>query len=177
MAVDHVKSTPITNLDAIPAVQNTAGEGGPAPLKTIDGFAVVIASGSVGATYQLVRVPSNCKVKAVVFESEAQGAGKFNLGVYYATNGEGGQPTSLLVAAAINANLFATDIDTTSAISPTNEVNQSGNYTLDKRTQPLWQAAGLSTDPGGYFDIVATVHTTAVTTGTGRIGLKVEYTD
>lgn len=177
MAVDHVKSTFITNLDATPAVQNTAGEGGPAPVKDVDGWATVIASGSVGATYQLARVPSNCKVKSITFESEAQAAGKFNLGVYYATNGEGGQPTSLLVAAAINANLFATDIDTTSAISPTNETNQSGNYTLDKRTQPLWQAAGLSSDPGGFFDIVATVHTTAVTTGTGKMGLRVSYTD
>jgi hypothetical protein len=177
MAVDHVKSAPIINLDASPSVQNTAGEGGPAPMKTVDGFAVVIASGSVGATYQFARVPSNAKIKSVVFESEAQAQGKFNLGVYYATNGEGGQPTALLVANAINANLFATDIDTTSAIAPTNETNQSGNYTLDKRTQPLWQAAGLSSDPGGYFDIVATVHTTVVTTGTGRMGIRVEYTD
>lgn len=177
MAVDHVKSTYITNADASPAIRNTAGEGGPAPLKQVDGWATVIASGSVGATYQLVRVPSNCKVKSVVFESEAQGAGKFNLGVYYATDGEGGQPTALLVANTINANLFATDIDCASAVTPTEEVAQSAVYTLDKRTQPLWQAAGLSTDPGGYFDIVATVHTTAVTTGTGKIGAKVTYTD
>lgn len=177
MAVDHVKSTFITNLDASPAVANTAGEGGPAPLKQVDGWATVIASGSVGATYQLARVPSNCKIKAVDFEWEAQGAGKFNLGVYYATDGEGGKPTALLVAAAINANLFATDIDTTSAGGPTNETSQSGNYTLDKRTLPLWNAAGLTSDPGGYFDIVATVHTTAVTTGTGKIGAKVTYTD
>jgi len=177
MAVDHVKSTFITNLDASPAVINTAGEGGPAPVKDVDGWATVIASGSVGATYQLARVPSNAKIKSITWESEAQGAGKFNLGVYYATDGEGGRPTSLLVANTINANLFATDIDTTSAITPVNYVNQSTNYTLDKRTQPLWQAAGLSSDPGGYFDIVATVHTTAVTTGTGKIGIRVSYTD
>jgi hypothetical protein len=177
MAVDHVKSTFITNLDASPSVQNTAGEGGPAPVKDVDGWATVIASGSVGATYQLARVPSNAKIKSITWESEAQGAGKFSLGVYYATDGEGGRPTALLVANTINQNLFATDIDTTSAITPVNYTNQSTNYTLDKRTQPLWQAAGLSADPGGMLDIVATVHTTAVTTGTGKIGIRVSYTD
>lgn len=177
MAVDHVKSTFITNLDATPSVQNTAGEGGPAPIKDVDGWATVIAAGSVGATYQLARVPSNSKIKSLTFESEAQAAGKFNIGVYYATDGEGRQPLALLAANAINANLFVTDIDTTSAVTPTNVTNQSGLYTLDKRTQPLWQAAGLSTDPGGFFDIVATVHTTAVTTGTGKMGVRVSYTD
>lgn len=176
MAVDHVKSTPITNLDASPAVANTAGEGAPYSTKQIDGYATVIASGSVGATYQLVRVPSNCKVKAVFLESEAQAAGKFDIGVFYATDGEGGQPTSLLVAAAISAALFASAVDCAAAVA-TDVTNESGTYTLDKRSQPLWQAAGLSADPGGWFDIVASVITTAVTTGTGKIGLRVSYAE
>jgi hypothetical protein len=176
MAVDHVKSTSITNLDAVPAVANTAGEGGPAPIKQVDGYATVLASGSVGATYQIVRVPSNAKVKNVFLESEAQAAGAFDIGVYYATDGEGGRPTGLLVAAAISAALFASAVDCSAAVA-TDVTNESGTYTLDKRTQPLWQAAGLSADPGGFFDIVATVKTTAVTTGTGKLGLRVSYTD
>src|SRR4051812_25026123 len=117
MAVDHVKSTFITNLDASPSVANTAGEGGPALLKTIDGYATAVASSSVGATYQLVRIPSNAKVKNITFESEAQTAGKFDLGVFYATDGEGKQPTALLVAAAISAALFASAIDCASAVT------------------------------------------------------------
>jgi hypothetical protein len=112
----------------------------------------------------------------VFLESEAQAAGAFNVGVYYATDGEGGRPTSLLVAAAISAALFASAVDCSGAVA-TDITNESGTYTLDKRTQPLWQAAGLASDPGGYFDIVATVNTTAVTTGTGKIGLRVSYTD
>lgn len=176
MAVDHVKTTVITNLDASPAVIATAGEGAPAPLRYVDGFATVLASGSVGATYQLCRVPSNAKIKSVYLESEAQTAGKFDIGVFYATDGEGGRTTSLLVAAAISAALFASAVDCAAAVS-TDVTNESGTYTLDKRIQPLWQAAGLSTDPGGYFDIVASVITTAVTTGTGKIGLRVSYTD
>lgn len=177
MAVDHVKSSFITNLDATPAVSNTAGEGAAALLKTIEGSAIAVASSSIGATYQLVRVASNCKIKAIVFESAAQGAGQFDLGVYYATDGVGGEPTTLLVANAISAALFAHDIDCSSAVSITNETNQSGTYTIDKRTQPLWQAAGLTSDPGGYFDIVATVNNAAVTTGTGRFGVHVTFVD
>jgi hypothetical protein len=177
MAVDHVKSTVITNLDATPAVRATAGEGGPAPYKTVDGYATAVASSSAGATYQLVRVPSNAKIKSVVFESEAQGAGAFDIGVYYATDGEGGQPTSLLLAATINAALFGAAISCASAVLPTEQAGAGTGYTLDKRSQPLWQAAGLSTDPGGFFDICAVVKTTAVTTGTGKLGIRVGYTD
>jgi hypothetical protein len=177
MAVDHVKSTPITNLDASPAVQNTAGEGAAAPAKTIDGYVTAVASSSVGATYQIVRVPSNAKMKSLIFESEAQTAGKFDVGLFYATDGEGGRPTALLVADAIDADFFASAIDCASAVVPTEIINESGNNTLDKRTKPLWQAAGLSADPGGYFDIVASVITTAVTTGTGKLGLRATYTD
>jgi hypothetical protein len=81
------------------------------------------------------------------------------------------------VSAAIDADFFATAIDCASAVVPTEVVNESGTNTLDKRNQPLWQAAGLTTDPGGYFDIVASVITTAVTTGTGKFGISVKFTD
>lgn len=177
MAVDHVKSTPITNLDASPAVQVTAGEGGPAPLKSISsGNVVGVASSSQNATYQFVRVPSNAKVKQIFFESAAQAGGTIDIGVYYATDGIGGKPTSLLAANAIDQDLFATAVALTALSQPTNVVNESGNFGPDKQNQPLWQAAGLSADPGGNFDIVGTVNG-AITTGTGAMGMTVNYTD
>lgn len=175
MAVDHVKSTPITNLDATPAVQNSTGEGAPGVLRNLEGSAVAIVSGSADATYQLVRLPTNAKVKSIRFESAAQGAGKFDLGVYYSSDGRFGRPTTLLAAAAVDQDFFATDIDCASAVVITNVTNESGTNTIDKRNQPLWQAVGLTSDPGGDFDIVATVHTTAITTGTGRLGISVDY--
>lgn len=177
MAVDHVKSSFITNADASPAVANTAGAGADGRLKEVSGSATAVASSSADATYQLVRVKSNCKIKSIIFESAAQGAGKFDLGLYYATDGQGKKPTALLAADAIDQDFFATVIDCASAVTPTEVVNESGSYTIDKRTQPLWQAVGLTADPGGSFDIVATVKTTAVTTGTGLFGISVRYTD
>lgn len=173
----HLKSTAITNLDATPAVQSTTGEGAAGFMKTIDGYVVVPASDTTASTYQLVRVPTNAKVKSVRFESEAQGAGKVDLGVYYSTSTIDGTAAANqgLVVPGVGINLFATDIDCASAVAPTQEINQSGNYTLDLRDSPLWKAAGLTTDPGGMFDVVATVHTTAMTTGTGRLGVQVDY--
>ena len=176
MAVDHVKSTVVTNLDASPSVANTAGEGGPANLHSVSGYATAVASSSVDATYQLVRVPSNCKIKAINFESAAQTAGTFDIGVYYATDGEGKRPTALLAAAAISQAFFASAVVCSSAVVVTDVTNESGSYTIDKRVQPLWQALALTADPGGFLDIVATVVTTAVTTGTGVLGIRVEYT-
>jgi hypothetical protein len=177
MAVDHVKSTFISNLDASPRVENTAGEGGPSTLRSVDGWNTAVASSSADATYQFCRIPSNCKVKNITFESEAQGAGKLDVGLYYATDGEGGQAVALLAAAAIDQDFFASIVDCASAVTPTDITNESGTYTLDKRTQPIWQAVGLTSDPGGYFDVVGTVKTTAVTTGTGKWGLRVAYAD
>ena len=177
MAVDHVKSTPVTNSDASPAVANTAGEGGSAPLKCISsGSVVAVASSSTDATYQFCRVPSSAKIKAIFFESGAQAAGTMDIGVYYATDGVIGKPAALLAAAAIDQDFFASLVALTSLSQPTNVINESATNTPAKQNQPLWQALGLTSDPGGNFDIVGTV-VTAITTGTGVMGMTVFYTD
>lgn len=172
MAVDHVKSTYVTNLDA--GTANTSGRGAPGPMREVSAWATAVTSSSVASTYQLCRLPSNCKVKSIMFESAAQTAGAFDLGVYYATDGTGNKPTSLVAADAVNQTLFATAINCATAVTIQEVVNESTVYTIDKRNQPLWQAAGLSSDPGGFFDLVATV-TTQVTTGAGTFGVSVRF--
>lgn len=177
MAVDHVKSTTVTNADAVPAVANTAGEGGPAPAKVVSSGSVVgVLNSSIDATYQFCRVPSNCKISSIWFESQAQTAGVVDIGVYYATDGLIGKPTALLAANAIDQDFFASLVSVVALSQPTNVVNESGTNTPAKRVQPLWQALGLTSDPGGNFDICATV-TTAFTTATGQMGMTVFYTD
>ena len=178
MAVDHVKSAGITNSDAIPAVKNTAGKEGKGYLVNVTGYSTAVASSSADATYQLVRVPAEAKIKNIVFDSEAQTAGKFDLGVYYATDPQSvaaGHASALLAADAIDQDFFATVIDCASAVARTDVTNESTSYTHDKREMPLWQAIGLTTNPGCNLDIVATVKTTAVTTGTGKFGISVDY--
>lgn len=175
MATSALKDISIQNLDSTPVIPNTAGEGSGQKLISVNGFCTANAADAAGSTYKFARVPSTVKVKELWFESEAQGAGKVQLGVYYSDSAVDGTPASLQGTVA-KVDLFATDIDCTSAVSA-NEVNQNGNYPLSQRNNPLWKAAGLSADPGGFFDIVATVHTTAVTTGTGRLGVTVAYAE
>src|SRR5262245_21925014 len=176
MAIEHLKSTFVTNADATPAVANTAAEGGPGVTKVIEGSVVISAAATIDSTYQLCRVPSNCKVKKIFLETATQAAGAGDLGLYFATDGQGGRPTSLLASQAIDQDFFASAVTLTTLTSSNEVTNESGTYTIDKRTQPLWQAVGLTVDPGGNFDICLTI-TTNVTTGTGRLGIEVMYTD
>lgn len=177
MAIDHVKSATITNADSNPAVANTMGEGAGAVLKEITGIATGVAASSIDATYQMVRVPSNCKIKRLFFQTQTQAAGAADVGLYFATDGQGGRPLALLAAAAIDQDFFAQalSLTTTTIQDATNNPIGSANNP-SKRNQPLWQAAGLTSDPGGFFDICLTV-TTAITTGTGIMTLSALYTD
>ena len=174
MAVEHVKTTSITNWDAVPAVSATAGQGGPGYVQEVSGYVTVPASASADSTFRLVRVPSDCVVKSVVISSEAQGAGTVDVGVYYPTSGKTG--VADLVANAIDQDFFATVVDLASALAPTDVTFEAGAGNLRSEINtPLWQALGLSSDPGGFFDVVATVKTTAITTGTGVLAGSVRF--
>lgn len=174
MAVETVKTTSITNLDATPPVANATGDGAPGMLRNVGDHLTVSASASITSKYLMCRIPSNAKVKAVWFESQAQGAGKFDLGVYYSTSTRDGT-TADNNGDVIDADFFASAIDVASAVAASNVVGESGQYTVDERNKPLWEALGLTSDPGGMFDIVATCVTTDVTTGTGKMRVDVDY--
>jgi len=189
MAVVNVKSNTVINLDATPIVPNAAGEGAPGETKVNDGVFsgpnAPPAAASIGSTFQFARVPSNCKIKKLWFDSAAQAAGTMNLGLYYATDGSvNSQSPPLVVTSSPQAtppstaqsSLFAAAIALTAASVGADVTNAGGTYTADKRQMPLWKAAGLNSDPGGFFDIVGTL-AAAITTGLGTMGLTVVYTD
>src|SRR5262245_1586903 len=117
MAIEHLKSTFVTNADATPAVANTEGEGAYGTLKAIEGSVVISASATIDSTYQLCRVSSNCKVKKIFFESAAQASGAVDIGLYFATDGQGGRPTSLLASQAIDQDFFASAVIVTAAVA------------------------------------------------------------
>lgn len=170
MTTEALKSASITNDDASPRVPNTAGAGAAGILRSIADYVTISASMAAGSTYRLVRVPSNCYGKHLFFESEAQGAGKFNLSVYYETGFLLG-----VIVPTTGDQFFASDIDCASAVVSADKINESTNNTLAKRQQQLWEALGLASDPHCNFDIVAVVHTTDVTTGTGKLGIDFQF--
>lgn len=179
MAVENLKSAAITNSDATPVVLNTAGDGAAAVMQTVSGFATVSAAASVGSTYQLVRVPTKARMKHLFWENEAQGAGKVWLSAYYSDSAVDGTPAAKL-GTLITAGFFSGDIDMTAAVASADYINgtaaAAGTNPVANRNKQLWDALGLASDPGGFIDIVAVVHTTAVTTGTGKINATAEYT-
>lgn len=166
MAVVTVKSTIITNRDAVPSVIND-GRLEKGSLRTSHGYVTATNGDSATSKYILASLPSTSQVRQVLLSCANLGASSaVNLGVYRNTK-DGG--------AAVNATLFASAQATSAALSNSDVTNQSGNYTLDKQEQPLWQAAGLSSDPGSTLDIVATV--SVAIAATGLIGAATEYVD
>jgi hypothetical protein len=111
----------------------------------------------------------------VKYQCAALGAScTINVGVYYPTFIPiGAGLVASNASAVINATFFASAINSASAVAITDVTNQAGNNTIDLQEQPLWQALGLSADPGIPLDIVATVQ--VATASSGKIGVKVAY--
>lgn len=178
----HLKSPAITNLDTIPPLTSTTGEGATGYLREVSGFVTTVSADAALSTYQLVRVPTNAKIKRVALSWAAMTAGKVQVGVYYSDSTVDGTAVANqgLVVPTTGVAFFASDIDLTSASGMIDETFQnqanSGSNTIALINQPLWQALGLASDPGGFFDIVATVHTTAITAG-ALLGASVAYVD
>lgn len=167
-----VKSTSVTNLDATPVVPNLTGVGAPGTLRQVDDYATTTAN--LVQDVRLVRIPSNAIVKDVILDCAAQTQGTFDVGLYYSNGPSDGTPAGS-AGTAVDIDFFATAVDCSSAVVKTNVTNESTTYTLSKRNMPIWQAAGLSADPGGFFD-VALSSTNTVTTG-GLVSVQVRFID
>ncbi|MDR3562051.1 MAG: hypothetical protein P4N59_11535 [Negativicutes bacterium] len=177
MAAENLKSIPVTALDTVPIIYPNAGAGAPGYLRGQNAFLTPTSGATAGSTYKFVRLSTAVCVKHVLIEGAAETAGAYNVGLYYSDGPTvgvyDGTPPSL-AGTALAATLFASAYSLASATAePADITNQAGNYPASARNQPLWQAAGLAADPGGFFDLTL-VSTTAPTTG-ALIGVEVEY--
>ncbi len=174
MGTEAIKSTNITGLDATPATKLRGGYGAGDGLKCVTASLTVTTTKDTGSTYQLVRVKTTASIKSIVLDSAALSASTaMDFGVYYSSANDG--TPAALRGTVYDADFFADAVALTSAVRATDITNEAGHYTIDKHVQPLWQAVGMSADPGGYLDIVATA--TATTAATGVMGITVTYTD
>lgn len=173
MAVETIKSVSITGLDALPAVPQSTGEGSSGYLRHVDATAPVAAGSSATSTYRLVRLPSNAKLKSLdVMTDAAPGAGAISVGASYSDATTDGTQIALQ-GTLISATAFAAA--TTLSATANTRVDVLTALPVAKRMQPLWQALGLASDPGGFIDVLATV-TTAVTNAV-NLGLEARYVD
>lgn len=175
MTTYNIKSTIITNRDATPKVLTDALLGGGGLMSVIGSVQTFGAADGSGSIYRMVQVPSNARVEAVKIQNDALAtSAAVNVGVYWPTYIPVGAGLSAATAATvINTALFASALAVATAAKPTDITNQSGNNTVLLQEQPLWQAAGLPSDPGIDLDICVSVSTAIQ--AQGYIGLKVAY--
>jgi len=152
------KSTQITNRDSTPVVLNTATLGPVA--KAFNAVGKITAVGTTdgsGDVYRFFEVPTNARVDSVrLYCAALAGSSAMDVGLYRNTR-DGG--------AVVDADFFASAQSLASALTGTEISHESTVYTLAKREQPLWQAVGLSADPGGTFDVCGTLTATVNTGG------------
>lgn len=167
MAVVHLKSTQITNRDATPRVMNSAGVDG-GIMRGFVGTLELTAADDIGSTYRFATVPSNAVMHSLrIYCDDVGNAGDLDIGIYQTTANGG---------AVVDADVFAAAVDVNAAaLNGTDVLNESAvtAWGLEDAEKPLWQALGLSSDPGIDYDIVATA-TEAVQTG-GTVTLRGTY--
>lgn len=177
MALLTLKSPSITNRDAQPPVLDTAGyQGSPARMVEVyDTIASIPAALSTGSPVFIASLPSSAVVASVQVWSGAQTAGAFSIGIYRTTKDGGGIAVGVLGS---GSDVFFTKaLSCAAAVFGTEVVFGVGTSlnTIIKMAQPIWQAIGMAADPVSMLDIVATVDTTAVTTGTGAFAIRLRY--
>jgi len=174
MAVVTLKSTMITNRDAIPKVLTDAYVANGEVLEA-EGYVAPANGDSANSAYKLISVPSNCRVSSLLMQCSALGAGaKIDLGVYWPTFIPlGADLLASNAGVAIDADFFASAVDVSAALAQADYINESGTNTIAKQEMPLWQAVGLSADPMIDLDIVATVNVAMA--AAGFLGLKARY--
>lgn len=179
MVADALKSASITNLDTVPVVPNSTGEGGPGYVRNASDYVTPTAAGlaDTGSKYKMVRVPSNAKLKRMTLSVEAAietSTGlALDLGAYYSDSTQDGTPPGVQgTAISVNCFLAASTGFRSSAVA---DVNALAALKPSLRNQPLWQAVGLTSDPGGFIDIVLAVQAAATGAASKQVGLDVSY--
>jgi len=131
-----------------------------------------VANGdSIASIYRLVRVPSNARISQILLSCDAITSAAADVGIYQ-TAGNGGAVVDVdffASAQSIASALLNTDI--TSEADPADAGAGFGKADAEKA---LWEALGLTVDPGIEYDIAATL--TAAATAAGTLSLKARYT-
>lgn len=174
----NLLSSAITNLNATPPVRTSAGFGGAGILRSITGKTAALTTGNTaGGIMRMVRLPSNAMVQEVYWAVEAATTTfDCDVGVYYSNAADGTLPANVAAAdTAISAARFASAVDmhSVSTTGWTPCTFEAGTFLPSKCILPLWSAAGLSADPGGFLDICFT--NTSTTSGAPVPSCRVDY--
>lgn len=175
MTTFNMKSTVITNRDATPKVLMDPMMEGGGVKECIGSITTYGSADGAGSLYRLCQVPSNARMSSLVLQADALGSGAaLDVGVFWPSFIPVGAGLSVSnQSTAINTTLFASGLGCSAATAATEVLNQSTNNTIVKQEKALWDAAGLSSDPGIDLDIV--VRVSVAIAAQGVIGLKAKY--
>lgn len=163
MGVVNTKSNAVTNGDATPKVMNNSYiDGG--MLREKVGFDEVAAADDDTSVYRFVRVSSGARISSIEILNDAiTGGTDYDVGLHE-TEANGG--------AAVDANLFADAIDIAAGNTAWLDVTFEA-LNIDKIEKRVWEALGLTEDPGTEYDVTMTGST--VGTGAGTIAMRVRF--
>lgn len=175
-----LKSPQITALDTIPPTTFSTGEGAPGMLRRVDGYVTALDGDNTSSVYKMVRVPTNAKIKSVKINSSIASAGSGDVNVAYSDSTIDGtapanQGTIIQISSANNKLFGAAQSLVLAGVTTDFTFKNLTNFPQSSINLPLWQALGLTSDPGGFFDIQINI-TTGVTTG-GLVMMSVDYVE
>lgn len=162
MAVVNVKSTAVTNANALPRVQNTVGLEGGQVVRAVNGNVALGSGDSIASIYRFGKIRSDDYVDRIRMVSADVGTtGAGDLGLYdLLTNSNGGTVVDVdFFGSAIVLSGGAIDSDVTFESAAA-----GGLYTNSEKR--VWEALGLTTDPGKEYDVALTLTTATDATGT-----------
>lgn len=170
MAVVTTKATAVTNADATTQTNNSQKiQGG--RLRENVGTLEAVSGDSIGSIYRLARVSSGDRISRILLSCDAITTCAGDVGVYDVTNVNAG--------AVIDVDFFASAQSLATALvhqDVTHEADAAdagAGFGLADVEKPLWQALGLTADPGKQYDIAVTL--TAAAGSAGTVAMKVQY--
>lgn len=184
MAADTLSSASITALDVMnagtgPISAVTSGEGAQSDSRDLTDYVLPTALGlaNTGSKYKVLRVSPEIKIKALTASVDGaldSSTGlALDVGAYYSDSTVDGTPVALQ-GTAISVNCFYA-AGTAFQSSAVADVNVLTAFSVVNRNKRLWEALGLSANPGGNIDIVVAVHTAATTAASHNLGLRLAF--
>lgn len=162
MAVVNTKSTAVTSADAStqtlikPLISNGR-------VRESVGVIAVANGDSIASTLRFCRVHSSWRLRRMEVYCTAITSAAMDVGVYQVAENGG---------AVVDADFFASAVSIATAITVgTNILLESGVLTVADMEKPLWEALGLSADPGRWYDIVGTLTAAATAAGTAVLAV------
>lgn len=176
MGVVTLKSTAITNRDAVPKVLTDSFISGGGSYQSY-GWVFTGSADSAGSAYKLCQVPSNSRLSSLDMLNGALGSGALlDTAVWYPTTVPTGGGAFL--AASVGATLISSSAFTTAIVGNTANTTASQLITttqvgINYQEMPLWQMLGLTSDPEVMFDIGFSLRVATATAG--YLGLKATF--